>query len=711
MSDPVSLGNLGALTSAITTLNGKITALRANISALSSGAGGSDTPSFMGASGTNVMANSMGSMSTTLGSISGKGMAGSILGMAGAAANTAFQTTMALPAQYNMGIAPDMNATMTQAGGFYRAAMISGVNRQVMEKAVFSMMGNGLTSPQAAAQMTQYMTQQGVGFGTSTFKQMAGTISNISRYTNMDTMSAAQAVVGLTSGAQSAQIYGTTGILTSSPNGSPRKMEDIFASIDRYLTIGQKPLSADEWRQQYYQGYLKNSLDNMGLTDAQQQLFLQYEVNKAGGKSTKYSDKGAMNALIHNEAVKGNENPYSSIMATYSNQAQNMGRAESNYIAGVKTGSQAIIKKQNEGGDLASAVGGLSSAVTVLLQSITGRSSVGKGSAGSQLADFALYSGSAVGNAQIGFNVGTFNAVVSGAVQAVGAVSDLLTAIKAAKIGGGVSNLNSLGSVTDTGSSGKMMSPSNRAITATYGERGSIWARGYHTGIDYADPEGTPVYAAASGKVSNDATGAGSHSYGNYVTIAHDKEYSTLYAHLRQGVVHPGDTVHEGQLIGFSGKSGHVTGAHLHFEVRKNGQPVNPNSFLSGKVSLQAQTASKRVNKKSSHKHTAASGKATSSDAPSYTYGTTAGNPFGDNSLFGFASSAIWSSTTGNGGPSSGISLGGTTATGTGSGGIGNNIEINLNIQQASESEARRFANLVKQYLQQDSLAANMGRF
>ncbi|HJR83291.1 MAG TPA: M23 family metallopeptidase [Sphingomicrobium sp.] len=98
----------------------------------------------------------------------------------------------------------------------------------------------------------------------------------------------------------------------------------------------------------------------------------------------------------------------------------------------------------------------------------------------------------------------------------------------------------------------------------------------FHDGVDYGAAWGSPVFAAADGIV----TGAGwSGGYGRQVRLAHPGGVMTSYAHLSRIVATPGMRVQRGQLIGLVGSSGFSTGAHLHFEVRRAGQPVNPATF------------------------------------------------------------------------------------------------------------------------------------
>jgi murein DD-endopeptidase MepM/ murein hydrolase activator NlpD len=106
----------------------------------------------------------------------------------------------------------------------------------------------------------------------------------------------------------------------------------------------------------------------------------------------------------------------------------------------------------------------------------------------------------------------------------------------------------------------------------------------FHTGIDLADPLGTPVFAAADGVVvlarpMTDASGA-LVGYGNYIVIQHDAGLKTLYGHLLTIGVKEGDTVKRGQLIGLLGSTGNSTGAHTHFEVRIDNSPIDPMQML-----------------------------------------------------------------------------------------------------------------------------------
>jgi hypothetical protein len=100
----------------------------------------------------------------------------------------------------------------------------------------------------------------------------------------------------------------------------------------------------------------------------------------------------------------------------------------------------------------------------------------------------------------------------------------------------------------------------------------------FHAGIDFSAPVGTEVYATGNGIVQQAGRGEG--GYGNQVTIGHGYNYSTSYAHLSRIFVKPGQKVMRGQIIGYVGNTGKSTSPHLHYEVRKNGIPMNPIYFF-----------------------------------------------------------------------------------------------------------------------------------
>lgn len=99
-----------------------------------------------------------------------------------------------------------------------------------------------------------------------------------------------------------------------------------------------------------------------------------------------------------------------------------------------------------------------------------------------------------------------------------------------------------------------------------------------HAGLDFAAPQGTPIYATADGVVT--LAGNTGNGYGNHVVINHGYNYETLYGHMVRVKVRQGQKVNRGEVIGWVGSTGKSTGPHCHYEVHKNGTPVDPIYFF-----------------------------------------------------------------------------------------------------------------------------------
>lgn len=108
-------------------------------------------------------------------------------------------------------------------------------------------------------------------------------------------------------------------------------------------------------------------------------------------------------------------------------------------------------------------------------------------------------------------------------------------------------------------------------------------ARKFHWGMDFTAPRGTPVYASGDGVVSRADNGAA--GYGRHIRIDHGYGYESLYAHLYKYNVRKGQKVKRGDLIGFVGSTGRSEAPHLHYEIFKDGQRINPINFYYGQLS------------------------------------------------------------------------------------------------------------------------------
>ncbi|SEL26915.1 M23 family metallopeptidase [Parapedobacter koreensis] len=122
--------------------------------------------------------------------------------------------------------------------------------------------------------------------------------------------------------------------------------------------------------------------------------------------------------------------------------------------------------------------------------------------------------------------------------------------------------------------------PAKPELTSAYGYRSNPFHGGggeFHAGIDFRGRKGDLVRSTASGEVTYAGRNGG---YGICIQLKHKNGYETLYGHLSKCLVKEGEKIVAGQVIGQVGSTGRSTGSHLHYEVRKNGKPINPINFL-----------------------------------------------------------------------------------------------------------------------------------
>lgn len=113
-------------------------------------------------------------------------------------------------------------------------------------------------------------------------------------------------------------------------------------------------------------------------------------------------------------------------------------------------------------------------------------------------------------------------------------------------------------------------------VSSEFAERRGIKRR-KHLGLDLRAPRGTPVAASQAGRVVFSGTQRG---FGRVVIVDHGRGVRTYYAHLSGFAVGDGEGVSRGQTLGFVGQSGNATGPHLHFELRRDGKPVDPRGYV-----------------------------------------------------------------------------------------------------------------------------------
>lgn len=130
------------------------------------------------------------------------------------------------------------------------------------------------------------------------------------------------------------------------------------------------------------------------------------------------------------------------------------------------------------------------------------------------------------------------------------------------------------------GATGTFIWPVNGPVVSGFGPRTIGGSYEFHPGIDIAVPEGTAIEAADGGVVLFTEPESSSGGYGNYTCIDHGSGLSTCYAHQSRFAVTPGQSVSQGEVIGYTGCTGYCLGPHLHFEVRVDGAVTDPMSYL-----------------------------------------------------------------------------------------------------------------------------------
>jgi murein DD-endopeptidase MepM/ murein hydrolase activator NlpD len=130
----------------------------------------------------------------------------------------------------------------------------------------------------------------------------------------------------------------------------------------------------------------------------------------------------------------------------------------------------------------------------------------------------------------------------------------------------------------------KDMLPNSSPVTVAYRSSSYGWRsdpftgeNAFHEGLDFPGPAGTPIYAAADGIVTTAEDSAG---YGKLVKIEHGSGLETRYGHNSNLMVKAGERVAKGQLIAEMGSTGRSTGPHLHYEIRLNGNALDPRQYL-----------------------------------------------------------------------------------------------------------------------------------
>ena len=352
--------------------------------------------------------------------------------------------------------------------------------------------------------------------------------------------------------------------------------------------------------------------------------------------------------------------------------------------------------------------------------------------------------GATATGALAGAMFGVPGAIIGGAV---GLISSGIGAIMGGQGGGlpmgGQTEAQGSGSTSTTGNKSDMpkwVRPASGPITSKYGPRKppKAGASSFHKGIDIGAKMGSPIVAAADGKVTYAGVNG---TFGNHVKVTHAAGYVSSYSHMTRISVKVGDRIAAGNQVGTCGSTGNSTGPHLHFEIKKDGANIDPATVVPGLSSSGTATVTNTLpgsEAKGDDKKTAsdAAGATVSGGVGSSVLGALLNT---ESPLNGYAKSNVadhvstvgsnvkllptktssTSTSTTMAGPG-GESPGGRGGPANGSGGmisessIGSGkrggVVINLHIQQASDAEARRFASMVKDILDDESNIKKIGR-
>lgn len=670
-----------SFTADIQALRQELRALKDDLSGLSgSMGGGSMMPSSLGNVSTNSfgrfdMSNPMSGLlaKTGLSSILSKGVASKSMGVlaggtAGLLASTGVLTSLM----------PSMDKYAVRESGYYMAGMYSmgSTTRDSLKTATLGRLSElgGLTSVGADATVAAILSGRGVNTSSPYYNTMINQIGNVGRYMNMDNEVAAQSMANLTGGRTSASLL-QRGIFTSNPlTGKSLKESDIFEQIANRFIVGD--MSVEDTQDEIRRGFLGANIESLDIDAAAKERLKMYLIARAGGEKVDFSDSESMaRAFGDNGALQkaGFTNPLEQV---YRINAAETGGIESftkSYNEGLKEGADALADLYTTVSKVTSGFGQLNAFLSTLLGNDLG-ANIGN-----------PVSAAALGLVNVFGNPEKFTEDFKGFLGQISAsmltpFASLIPGLDSTGGGGNWDDSN-IGAFTLPVPAGSQISSGYDAPRLGTDGNPLPGTDGSHDGIDYKLTEGTEVRAAYDGTVSGVRLSDSGGGYGIYVKLDHGDGWETLYGHLQS--VDPradrvGKTVRRGEVIGKSGNTGNSSGPHLHFETRKNGQEAHPSTFTGATGS-------------------GVGGAGSSGGGFMPPIGAAAGSS---------SQSLLASLAIGGGSSGSGVSYGGTSVVGSRG---GNSVTINLSVASASEAEAVRFAEIVKQKLEEDSFMDQMG--
>ena len=680
---------------------------------------------------------------------------------------------------------PDVGKAMTRATGYYNATRAGGnqINRSSMIRNTFDRMNEigGISSVGSDANVAEYLAQRGMtqsGDTNSTYQQTIRAVSQASKYMNISNEQAAQSIEGLTSGQGSGNMLRQLGIYTADlKTGKEKTQGQIFEEVAQRLTAGRRGASVEQTQASIRRGTLGSTISGLFQDETTQQMFKQYMIDRAGGKSMDLSYTGAMNKIYEGQAGS-NRNPLNAQMTLNANETEALGMAQDEYIKGMEAATVVIGGLQKAAGAAAATMMGFPNA---LLQTLMGNSQVkGIVSGAQSVASYASKGIAGIQEAIIGGEYDTPQGAIAAGVQvaAIGAASaagavPAMTSVAGQMLLGMGSKVTSSGSTGTPGGGGDATgAPSvtsnmfsglaaGSTITDTSGmaEDGLPPQASYnytfnsyskesgkkHNADDFAMDIGTPVRAVADGivqkvdrtvtyntrnKSGNRGTMSATqkNSLGMFVRIYHPGGYVSVYGHLSQINVEENQPVKKGDIIGLSGDTGNSTGPHLHLKITKStglnnyndNAAVDPKTvsvaqLVGNGLSSTAAPTNSASNSMSSIMAAAQAPGSSAQNAISLLTKLSSGNASDIMSAVGSMAnglgfslnpSATYANTYGiskNSSAGAATAIGATTSTSN----TPNNVTINVQVPDTSPSEAQKFAMLVKQFLEDNTLQSN----
>ena len=668
--------------------------------------------------------------------------------------SAAIQTSQKAMSAY-LGALPSQGAVFGRASSYYRATLYQGggmgMNAAMQSSTLDAFKGGGLSYAGADADVARYLSQRGMVGSSSTYRDVVQSTANAGKYLNMDNMTAATAFEGMTSGSMSSNLL-SMGIYTSDSSGKARGTGDIFGDIYSRLTAGQGKATVSQTLESIRRGKLGVSINNMGFSEAQKELFQQFAISKAKGQTLDFGNVDQLESLVGGQIYQGNRNPEGALQQINYQNTKVMKETTDAYINGleaaipaVKAFTDAMIAYGNMGGK---AMASLQTTLDTIGSSSGGKMAYGFAGEDLQglmtaipgLSDLA---GLSFMPAAIAYGATILSSIVSADTYATntkspktGSPSSPLTNVPGSRFHnprGGPSGGSDGAGLTGKADAGTSIGrPVAGSVTSGYGPRKHpiTGENKTHKGIDIAASTGTAVRAAADGTVSHIGHDMSKTSgYGNYVTLDHDNGYQTRYAHLSKVSVQIRQKVRKGEKIGEVGETGAATGPHLHFEVEKNGSFIDPSTVMGKNVSAVsgntkssqdtrpawmqagAELVSNRLGNSGYLPVEQSQSASTSVATPApFTGKGSGGGAAGSGAAMGDGKAMLTLPKNRSFLDVDSLQtkyMGDRTSRGSSSGGkSGSNVTINVTVAQSTPAEARKLAEMVKQYIDDD---ANIG--